>query len=91
MTTILIIIIVIKDVKLIPNTSKEGPNRLVEMLTLVSYILEVPGSKISPRGKFCDSISNYTLAVSFNIPSIPLVTVIQSLCATQSTSDSVVK
>jgi hypothetical protein len=55
------------------NAWKEGPNRLVE----VSYILEVPGSKLSPRGKFQDSMSNYTTPVSFNVSSTSLVIAIQ--------------
>jgi hypothetical protein len=52
MTTILNVINLIKDMKLIINVSKEGPNRLVEVLTLVSFIPEIPGSKLSPRVKF---------------------------------------
>jgi len=59
--------------KCIINASKEGPNRLVEVLILVSYILEVPGSNLSPG----DSMSNYTTPVSFNVSSILLVIAIQ--------------
>ena len=79
MTAIGNVITVIKDIKLITDVSQEWPNRLVEVLTLVSYILEVPGSKLIPQGKFWDStrMSNYTTPVSFNISSISLVIAIQ--------------
>jgi hypothetical protein len=52
MTTILNVITLIKGMKLIMNASKEGPNRLVEVLTLVSYVPEITGSKLSPWVKF---------------------------------------
>jgi len=35
------LVTVIKDMILIISASKEGPNRLVEVLTLVDYILEI--------------------------------------------------